>query len=105
MGLLTNKKLKALSGISFVAILIATAFIMAVSDEDYCITPYPIILNGPTSLPTTDSTATTIPISIEIPNVSDMPSPPSPAFPMDMTFIILIATGAVLLIIGRSKKN
>lgn len=68
-----------------------------------CITPYPI-LNGPTALPTTESTATTMPTSI-IPIVSDMPTPPSPAIPMGMAFIILIATGAVLLIIGRSKKK
>ena len=82
MGLLTNKKLITLSGVSFVTIQIAIAFIMAIFDEGYCINYFPM-LNGPTALPTTESTATTMPTSI-IPIVSEMPTPPSPAIPMDI---------------------
>jgi hypothetical protein len=42
---------------------------------------------------------------IALPVVSDMPTPPSPAFPMDVTFIALISTGALLLIGGQLKKK
>ena len=64
-----------------------------------CITPIPA-LPLPTVVPS--------PSSIAIPFVSDMPTPPqppSPAFPIDTTVIILIAIGAMLLIVERRKKK
>jgi hypothetical protein len=69
---------------------------------------------GPTVMPSAESISTPTPTSTVIPSVSDLPTappivsdiptPPSPALPMDTTFITLIATGAILLIIGQSKK-
>jgi hypothetical protein len=56
---------------------------------DPCITPIPTLPN-PTPM---------------IPTISDMPTPPSPAFSMGMTVIVLITISIILLTTERSKKK
>ena len=69
------------------------------SKKSNVITIYPL-LNDATNTPSSIPSA-----SIEMPIVSDMPTPPSPAFQTEIAVFSLLATCALILIMGRSKKK